>query len=143
MSLLHLFSKDPRGFPSSRDRQSSQKNINTNINNRSQTSNTTSCNRNQKTNCAKHQQEAIAKGGGQDNGPSKREGTHISAAGLPAWGDTPEDLHEDDIHLVFQNVNGITTYEHVHAEIQSNNMRPTGHLTGICETNVNWRNYTF
>ena len=143
MSLLHLISEDRRGCPSPRDCQSSQQNINSNINNRSQTSHTTNRNRNQNTNGAQHQQEATARGGGQDNGPSKREGTHVSAADLAAWGDTPEDLHEDDIRLVFQNVNGITTYDHVHAEIQSNNIRLRGHLTGMCETNVNWRNYIF
>ena len=34
-------------------------------------------------------------------------------------------------------------YDHIHAAIQSNNMRLRGNLTGMCETNVNWRNYTF
>ena len=35
------------------------------------------------------------------------------------------------------------TYSNTHAEIQQNIMRFQNHITGLCETNVNWRNYGF
>ena len=67
--------------------------------------------------------------------------------GFTSWRELPEELHEDDIRLVFQNVNDITTFDYhymMHAEIQSNNMRLSGHLTGMSETkNVNWRTFYF
>ena len=60
------------------------------------------------------------------------------------WGDRHEDLNNDHMRrLVFQNFNEITSFATVHAENQANHIRLQGHLTGMSETNVNWKNYTF
>lgn len=59
------------------------------------------------------------------------------------WGDHHEELNDDHTRLAFQNVNGLTSFAAVHAEVQANHMILQGQLTGMSETNINWKNYTF
>jgi len=73
------------------------------------------------------------------NGEEDFEETGSSVPG----GDSAEAIHEDDVRHVFQNVNGLTKYDHVHAELQSNTIQLGGHIPGLPETKVNWRNFTF
>ena len=53
------------------------------------------------------------------------------------WGKgSPPLMKGSDIRMMFQNVNGITTYSNTHAEIQQNTMQFQIHITDMCETNV-------
>jgi hypothetical protein len=60
-----------------------------------------------------------------------------------SWGDLLSPAGNNIIRILFQNVNGVTRYPATHSEIQQNLIRIQSHITGLCETNVNWRNFHF
>ncbi len=70
--------------------------------------------------------------------------THPSKYTAGAWGHSISEFNEEeDIRIVFQNVNGLSRVPATHAEFKLNMYWMKPHLVGICEPNVNWRNTTF
>ncbi len=59
------------------------------------------------------------------------------------WGDNIKTLDDNDVRFVFQNVNGLSRNGAIHEEFKQNMVRLGGHITGITESNVNWRNFGF
>ena len=78
-----------------------------------------------------------------DSQPRAPGNIYSSGIAQRRWGDQHKDLNDDHISLLFQNINGLTIFATVHAEVQANHIRLQGDLTGMSETNVNWKNYTF
>ena len=60
------------------------------------------------------------------------------------WGDSTSNFNEDeDVRILFQNINGLSRQLAIHEEFKLNMARLQATLIGICESNVNWRNFTF
>ena len=76
-----------------------------------------------------------------NNNTSPRETNNTSTEQTQHWGDLPEEKHQSDCRIAFQNINGLSQY---HIKIQGNELAQKIHklqadIVGLAETNLNWQ----
>ena len=59
------------------------------------------------------------------------------------WGHDITIIHNENVHFVFQNINGRTSFTGVHESLKERMVALNGTVTALAETNVNWNNFTF
>ena len=52
-------------------------------------------------------------------------------------------ISNEDVHFVFQNINGLTTFTGVHKSLKARMVDLNGTVTALAETSVNWKNFKF
>ena len=60
-----------------------------------------------------------------------------------AWGHDITTIHSENVHFVFQNINGLTSLTGVHESLNARMVDLDGSVTALVETNVNWNNFKF